>query len=420
VLGVWLRTPFPPLSSSHTHTALPNNMPTTRSATAAAIGGPIVPVSSKQSASSMPSPMRKPMKRSSSIASLPTPPRTMHKRRGKGRSSQANVVEIVEENEEEDVLPTVAAKAPKSKGKSARAPQNIIHGRKRQRVEFDVVEEEDDETNVTKPKEEDEAAEEESFWLDRPQSSTHDAANASPPALLDNPKRVLIRAPVSPPPSTHKHRTAPVTPKARVKATVSVVVPVTPPPRHLRSTTKAGPVRDSGNNPFLDDEDTPGSQLTMSPPNPKTPTPHVEPATLTYVLLVSLFSLSYLFSSSELLFPCSRGTRALVANPLFKTEALMEARSHLPMEHPDYEPNELCPPKRLFHKEITEIRRTQPARQAKLAPRTPSPNRAARGNGSPSRREAAVVPKTPPRRSALASPGVALDLALGPLRGGRR
>jgi hypothetical protein len=289
-------TPFHPSPLSFTsHTPRYPPMPTTRSATAAASG-----TAPKPSSTSKPpaSPMRPSVKRSASIASLPTPPQTLHKRRGRGRA-HAPVEPIAEEPEEGD-LPAVEppTRSTRSKSRNAVQPVEVKHGRKRQRVDFgpslcdddDAVDAPADDANkpsdiVTKPTVEVEEAEEDAFWLDKPspkkgQSSTM-AEPPSPGGLLDQPNRVKVRAPVSPPPSRHRPR-PPVTPKAKASGSLFLVAPVTPPRRTLRS----GPVRDSGNNPFL--EESPGSQLTLSPPNPLSPTPHAEPATLTYVLYVFL------------------------------------------------------------------------------------------------------------------------------------
>lgn len=40
--------------------------------------------------------------------------------------------------------------------------------------------------------------------------------------------------------------------------------------------------------------------------------------------------------------------KAQFANPLYNLPASVYERSRLPVEHPDYEPEEICPPKLLF------------------------------------------------------------------------
>jgi hypothetical protein len=101
-----------------------------------------------------------------------------------------------------------------------------------------------------------------------------------------------------------------------------------------------------------------------------------------------------------------------MANHLYKAETFQEERAKLPMEHPDYEPSELCPPKKLFVSEIAHVRRLQPMRQAKMIPRTPSPTRPSR---SPQRQVGGVA-STPRRRHTPKSPGGELSKAFGPTR----
>ena len=50
----------------------------------------------------------------------------------------------------------------------------------------------------------------------------------------------------------------------------------------------------------------------------------------------------------DLILFCSRGMKAQFANPLYNLPAVAHERSRLPVEHPDYEPDETCPPKLLF------------------------------------------------------------------------
>lgn len=94
----------------------------------------------------------------------------------------------------------------------------------------------------------------------------------SPPLLK------FRRAPVSPPPSHRETQTQTVVPP-----------PTTPKAAFApSSSTKKGklqPVRDSPNNPFL--EDSPAS-IMGEPVEPRTPTKHVEKPTLSYVLCVPL------------------------------------------------------------------------------------------------------------------------------------
>ncbi|KAL5514413.1 hypothetical protein ACEPAG_2501 [Sanghuangporus baumii] len=100
----------------------------------------------------------------------------------------------------------------------------------------------------------------------------------------------------------------------------------------MPSTPKKGkkrmdsPIRDSPNNPFLDDSP---ASLSGEPVEPRTPTIPAEKPTIAYVF---------------------RGVRAKFANPMYNLPSEVHERSLLPVEHPDYSPDPLCPPKVLFRK----------------------------------------------------------------------
>lgn len=59
---------------------------------------------------------------------------------------------------------------------------------------------------------------------------------------------------------------------------------------------------------------------------------------------------------------CSRGMKAQFANPLYNLPASAHERSRLPIEHPDYEAPETCPPKLLFPSAHVRNRRESPVR----------------------------------------------------------
>ncbi|KAG6327845.1 hypothetical protein ID866_11244, partial [Astraeus odoratus] len=171
------------------------------------------------------------------------------------------------------------------------------------------------------------------------------------PALL----RYRVKAPVSPPPSRRQPHVLP----KRASSVEPSAPPATPPPRlFLRApaalpktptkkskSNRIWPTRDSPNNPFLKEEaetsskkrssgwdstDDEGEVVGAPLVEEGTPTPapqHGERPTITYVF---------------------RGQKATFANPLYNLPPEIEAASKLPVDHPDYEPLEACPPTRLF------------------------------------------------------------------------
>ncbi|KAJ7476007.1 hypothetical protein FB451DRAFT_1397378 [Mycena latifolia] len=153
-------------------------------------------------------PVPRPLKRSASVASLPTPPRTHHKRK------------------------RAASKHSRDSDEGLTA-----------------TDEEDDEKLIK------EAEDEESFWLATNPAST--SRNASPPLLY---RRLQAHGqtqlpgvpPVSPPPS---HRKPPVkavvVPRTPTPKSASTVSPPSTPPAKRRKGAAAPLPRDSPDNPFL-------------------------------------------------------------------------------------------------------------------------------------------------------------------------
>ncbi|KZT20864.1 hypothetical protein NEOLEDRAFT_1244939 [Neolentinus lepideus HHB14362 ss-1] len=239
-------------------------------------------------------PQPNPLKRSASTASLPTPPRTIHKsRRGRGRG----------------------------RGRVGRAP-----GGSSAEEEFH----DDEAFNPRKKRrtletiEEAEESDEEAFWIgsslsksktEQKKKLSFPTTSKRPRTRSQSPSKALaldrIRAPVSPPLS-RRHAALPITP-----------------PRKTRSVTRreeAEVVRDSPENPFLD---TPESLAGSTGPRTPSPEPRTleEKPTITYVF---------------------RGKKAEIANPLYNKSPSARKRALLPPEHPDFEPDEACPPKILF------------------------------------------------------------------------
>ncbi|KAG6841622.1 hypothetical protein C0991_009047 [Blastosporella zonata] len=230
----------------------------------------------------------RPLKRSASVASLPTPPRTHHKRKHGSRSLRSD-------DSDTDV----------DTGSEAEAEKGL---KKKQR------------TN-----ERNEDADEEAFWLDKSDGTT--SAAAAPSKKL--PSGLVYRRRLAAAASTSSVGSAPVSPPpSNRKAIVAAAAHVTPePPR--RSKRNAA-LRDSPNNPFLVSPASVAEDSASPTPSPHTPQ-HQERPTVTYVF---------------------RGVRGTFPNPLYDHKRgrprSPSACSQLPIEHPDYSPDTHCIPKLLF------------------------------------------------------------------------
>ncbi|TDL24568.1 hypothetical protein BD410DRAFT_827086 [Rickenella mellea] len=273
------------------------------------------------------------MKRSASVASLPTPPRTVNSRkrhapsRPQSRTSNRSVhshhssssedtdggEKHAEDDDDDDggmhIVPHPGRVlfAPRKKQRTDRldAVVGALAGADRENPFWDGQQqsmdlEEDDADKTVHP-------------VPRTRSSS--------PEVEEDRVKHRSHAPVSPPPSrrqSKKQRRAPPS------------EPATPPPEP--STAPSGaprPVRDSPANPFLDESPASGSgdAEPRTPPPPRAPTEDAEKPTISYVF---------------------RGMRATFANPLYNRSPSERARSLLPLEHPDYEPDPACPPRDLF------------------------------------------------------------------------
>ncbi|KAF8960407.1 hypothetical protein BDZ97DRAFT_1833447 [Flammula alnicola] len=277
-------------------------------------------------------PVRRPLKRSASTASLPTPPRT-HRKHARGRSRGS----CDSESDENAVLSS---------------DDEELGGHKKRRT-GDAIE----------------AANEEAFWLSGSAGLNADAAAESlskdDSASKSKAVPLLYRrrhaqqahvdvAPVSPPPS-HRKAAVGTLPLDSVPGSSS-----SPPstPRATRSATKRA-IRDSPDNPFLatpvkvvEDSDTPSA----SSANPSPHTPNHEKPTVTYVF---------------------RGVRRVYQNPLYNHAEdrpySPPPASKLPIEDPDYSPAVTCTPKLLFP---AARRNTKGKKAAAAAIRTKSKKRA--------------------------------------------
>ncbi|EPQ50419.1 hypothetical protein GLOTRDRAFT_141515 [Gloeophyllum trabeum ATCC 11539] len=273
-----------------------------------------------------------PLKRSASTASLPTPPRTVHKRRGRGHA------------------PVTRRRRPAGHSTAEETDderRDELSHRRQKRRKLETIEE----TKETVEEDED------AFWMG-PSSSKAEVRKEK--VVVEKRTRLVV---VASPSTSSKPRTRSESPSKhvvldRIKAPVSPppsrrqpALPVTP-PRTTRSATRqalleasGGVARDSPENPFLD---TPESLVGASP-GPRTPSPTGdldEKPTITYVF---------------------RGKKAEFVNPHYNQSPTARLRSRLPPEHPDFEPDEACPPKLLF----PAARRRRKAKEPEPAAKRP-------------------------------------------------
>ncbi|KAJ7745751.1 hypothetical protein B0H16DRAFT_1558094 [Mycena metata] len=238
-------------------------------------------------------PVPRPLKRSASVASLPTPPRTHHKRKRAGSKH------------------------------SSRAPSD---------EELSATDDDNDEQLIK------EAEDEESFWLATNPASTTAAKNNAPSLLY---RRLQAQAegsqtqtqgvpPVSPPPS---HRKPPVKttliPRTPTPKSPSTVSPPSTPPASTRRTGNGVPtlLRDSPDNPFLSSPLGPQDEVIVNDSDAVLG-PQEEKPTMAFVF---------------------RGVRRSFPNPYYNTSPTgPNPNSQLPPEHPDFEPEERGVRKLLF------------------------------------------------------------------------
>jgi len=212
-------------------------------------------------------PPSKSLKRSASVASLPTPPRTIRKRsRSRGSAYHSS------DDEADDVLPVVSPHF--SPPHVSEEPAAVSH--KRRRIDAVVAE-----LNAE--------GHEDAFWLAGAPPEPQNPKPASKSSRV--PRSISKGKPPSssrrgPPTSTRRLSQSRAVPASSVAATWSLLSP--PPTKNRRLVTpprkrpaKPMPVRDSPNNPFLvNPSDSPGS-VPSSPVGPHTPVPDKE--TIHYV-----------------------------------------------------------------------------------------------------------------------------------------
>ena len=218
-------------------------------------------------------PPSKSLKRSASVASLPTPPRTVRKRsRSRGSAYHSS------DDEADEALPVVSPPHLSPSQSHHVLEELSIASHKRRRIDAVVAELNAEENEDT-------------FWLSgapvRPEASRPESKTAriSRPLSKGKPPSSSRRGPPTSARRLSQSRAVP----AAVPSTWSLLSPpptrprppVTPP---RKRPAKPMPVRDSPNNPFLvDSSDSPGS-LPSSPVGPRTPVPDKE--TIYYVLYV--------------------------------------------------------------------------------------------------------------------------------------
>ncbi|KAG1832325.1 hypothetical protein DFJ58DRAFT_908766 [Suillus subalutaceus] len=253
----------------------------------------------------------RPLKRSASLASLPTPPRTHHKR------SRSKAVSATSGHASED------------------------SGSAKRRRTTDVL-----------PAHDEEEDDENSFWTGRSVEDTEEDKSPSPallkyrvrepcfatslPQSTPSPTSCIISAALAFTPACTFLPKPPVTPPRKL------FLRALPSPSNSKA-KKIWPTRDSPDNPFLAGEgeasvskasgwDSSDDELPIgeAPERESTPTPapvFEEKPTITYVF---------------------RGQKATFHNPQYHLAPEVLEASKLPIDHPDFEVAEACAPRRLF------------------------------------------------------------------------
>ena len=228
-------------------------------------------------------PPSKSLKRSASVASLPTPPRTVRKRsRSRGSAYHSS------DDEVDDALPVVSPHASPSQSHHM-SDELGVAPHKRRRIDAVVAE-----LNAEDG--------EDAFWFDGTAVGLKAPKQASKPSRV--PRSVSKGKPPSssrrgPPISTRRLSQSRAVPASSAPATWSLLSPPPTRPRRLvtpprKRPAKPMPVRDSPNNPFLvNSSNSPGS-VPSSPVGPRTPIPNKETIHyVLYVVLPLLLTLSY-------------------------------------------------------------------------------------------------------------------------------
>lgn len=224
-----------------------------------------------------------PVKRSTSLVSLPTPPRTLSKR----KRARSRVTDSDSEEDEHVARHSSSEEDSGAHGRAGRRDANgaLVLGNKKRKT-LDAIAEELSEAKA-----------EEAFWMSEStgaEASAQDRRRIQPKSHYRVRSRSRTRSPSSsPPPAPHLLRRghtglASPPPSRRQPRTRVRERPPTPPPVPPTRTRRLGlfPTRDSPNNPFLADDppqavsDTELARVS----EPRTPEPLLEKPTITWVL----------------------------------------------------------------------------------------------------------------------------------------
>ncbi|KAG0698896.1 hypothetical protein DFH29DRAFT_983719 [Suillus ampliporus] len=323
----------------------------------------------------------RPLKRSASLASLPTPPRTRHKRsRSKAVSTtsrHASEDSGSASELEDDLGGGYAARIVETRSKSEDETggdkgSHVLMGRKRQRT-ADILRAHDEEEDH-----------ENAFWTGRSGGTASagrkkSAVEDEDPEEDKSPSPALLKyrthAPVSPPPSRRAPQVQPrassvqrsrspppalLLPKPPVTPPRKLFLRAPPPPSNSKA-KKIWPTRDSPDNPFLAGEgeastskasgwESSDDELPVGEARERESTPTPAPAfeekpTITYVF---------------------RGQKATFQNPQYDLPPQVLEASKLPIDHPDFEVAEACAPRRLF---ANKLKRKPRDRSQDVAPK---------------------------------------------------
>ena len=197
-------------------------------------------------------PPARPLKRSASTASLPTPPRTLNKKKSRATSAHDSDTESNYSQDDSD---------------GGKGEDRIVLGRKMVRT-----------TKALKGRELED--DENTFWTGHSRSTRKrgsevkadvtEQTSDSPTALLERRMQMQV-SPISPPPSKRRQANAepPITPESAGSSS-----------RMLTRAGKRVALRESPENPFLSDS----SPSVAGSPTPRTPGSHEEKPHITYVL----------------------------------------------------------------------------------------------------------------------------------------
>ncbi|THV07373.1 hypothetical protein K435DRAFT_788757 [Dendrothele bispora CBS 962.96] len=294
----------------------------------------------------LPNVPRRPLKRSASTASLPTPPRTQHRRKKNGRRSRST--KLSDEDSDGD----------SPENRSTDEEDNAPRGNTKRRRISDVQEVDDEDSFWTGAQTQANKTQPGISPSDSARSKTLSASSTIPEEEDDEQVPFLFRrkmnqsttgvAPVSPPPSNRRRPAAKVAvaviPPAieeETQASPAVTVASTPPTTPKAQISKGAFMRDSPNNPFLsspvDDDELDPVQSSSSPSQQ-------EKETMTFVF---------------------RGVRKTFPNPYYDREKKRakspDPNSLLSPEHEDYSPDLRGAPRVLWpRRKKAALTRTDP------------------------------------------------------------